>query len=325
MKRPSRAAAALAILIPILAVSAAIASARWWWLGELAASFAWQAGIASLIGAALLGVLRAWSMAVIALALGLVNAGAETSLAFRATPAPADGPTLCVTGANLLQTNRDYAAVERALAANDADVIALVELSLPMRAHLERTLSAWPHRFFSPAEPWDQDTWGLGLFSKRALASTERVHVFGCYAPAMRARVVVGSEHVDLCVVHVPRPGDAWRVERRNESIDNLIAAARFGPMSVLIGDLNMAPTSPRWRPLLARTRLSDSRIGFGRLPTWSFRRAGLRLSVPIDHVLTGARLCASERSTFAIPGSDHDGTFARLALSPPPDASDGR
>lgn len=324
MKRPSRGAAALAILIPILALNAAIASARWWWLGELAASFAWQAGIASLIGAALLGALRAWPMAAIAFALGLVNAGPETSVAFRATPTREGGPTLSVVGANLLQPNREYAAVERALAANDADVIALVELSLPMRAQLERTLTAWPHRFFSPAEPWDRDTWGLAVFSKRALSSPERVHVFGCYAPAIRASVDVGAERVDLCVVHVPRPGDAWRVERRNESIDNLIAAAEFGATSLLIGDLNTAPTSPRWPRLLAQTGLCDSRVGFGRLPTWSFRYAGLRFSVPIDHLLVGARLGAIERSTFVIPGSDHDGTFARFTLSTAPDGGRG-
>jgi endonuclease/exonuclease/phosphatase (EEP) superfamily protein YafD len=323
-----------------VASSAPILFARQVWFGELVASFEWQVGWTLAAAALSLALLRARRIALAVALLALVHVAPDLRLWLpreeSASAAGAAPQRLRLASANVLQPNRHHAEIGAALAATDADVIGVLELSLEMRTVLERELSAWPHRAFAPTrEPWSSSTWGIALFSKRPLHDVRFVQLIECYAPLIEARVEsaagADSQRLTLRLVHLPRPGSKWRVEVRNEALAQLASQFEWGPHTVVFGDLNTTSSSPAFGDLLERTALADSRQGFGRQSSWWLRSApnlrragapawlaqglGVRLGIAIDHVLTGAGLVAEERAVFELPFSDHGGVLADFSV----------
>ncbi len=327
-----------AAAIGLLGASTAGASALIWltpalWFGELVASFEFHVGLFALAAAASLALLRARWLAGVAALLGALHVAPDLSLSMRSSAASAatGATTLRVLSANVLQPNRHYDEIAQALIASDADVLGVIELSGPMLAVLERELVAWPHRVVAaPRRPAvGKSLWTTAIFSKRPLEDVRFVQVVDCYAPLIEARVRTPAP-VTIRLVHLPRPGERWRVEARNEGLEQLARDFEWGPQTVLMGDLNLTSGSPAFGRLLAGTGLSDSRQGFGRSPSWwlrsapTLRRAGapawltgvldLRLGIAIDHVLHGEGLAVRSREVIELPFSDHGGVLAELS-----------
>ena len=85
------------------------------------------------------------------------------------------------------------------------------------------------------------------------------------------------------------------------------------GAPVVMMGDFNTTPWSPVFRKLLGQNEWGDSRAGFGNQPTWPSWLGGL--GIPIDHALVASGVRVLNRSTFAIPGSDHRGLLLELGI----------
>lgn len=301
------------------AASALVMSARWLWLGELAASFQWHLGLGLVLVAGACVVLRARRLAtLVAVASGFLLAP-ELAL-YIGEPAAASGsPELVLVSANVLQPNRHHREIADALLASEGDVIAVVELSKPMRAELERRLERWPHRVFSPAGEWSEQTWGMGVFSRLPFREGERLYLPETYAPSLDLKLERDGTPLDLRVVHLPRPGaEDWRVEARNEALAELATRLEWTGTSALVGDLNTTSTSPVFPDLLESTGLRDSRQGFGRCVSWHLRSLRYPLGIAIDHALVGRDLQVLSRETFELPFSDHEGIRVRLALPTP-------
>jgi endonuclease/exonuclease/phosphatase (EEP) superfamily protein YafD len=306
----------IALVLALGAASAVAFSARWWWIGELAASFRWHLGWCAMLCGALLFALRMWRTACAAVILACLHVAPELQLALGARPQAASGHTLDIVEANVFWPNKRIAEVIDALRAADPDLIAFEELSPASREQLERALAAWPERVISPApESWSEGTWGVGLFSKLPLRNARRVPIGDAYAPLIEAQVELDGRVVTVRVVHVPRPGRVQHLARRASTLAALETELAWDERCVLVGDLNTTSTSPAFDELLERTHLRDSRAGFGRQPTWTLRKLGLPLSIAIDHVLVGANVAVIERETLSLPGSDHHAVRARLAL----------
>jgi endonuclease/exonuclease/phosphatase (EEP) superfamily protein YafD len=295
----------LSLAVALGAASLVVASARWWWVGELAASFRWHLGWLALCCGAVLFAMRTWRTACFALLLGVWHVAPELELSFGSPPSAAREHSLEIVAANVLWPNRRIGEIAEVLRAADPTLIAFEELSPASLAELEGALAAWPERVVSPPrEMWSDGTWGIGLFSKIPLRQVRRVPVGDSYAPLIEARVGLDGHELTIRVVHAPRPGRLHHLERD----------LRWDGGCILVGDLNTTSTSPAFDRLIERTGLRDSRRGFGREPTWTLRKLGLSLSIAIDHVLVGADLAVVERETLALPGSDHHAVRARLA-----------
>ena len=300
-----------------VAASLLVWSARWWWAGELAASFAWYLGLATLLGALLLVVLRSWISAGLAIVLGLLHAGPGLWLYVPEGGASVERAAgergFAVASCNLLWTNTRYAAFARWLEDNDPDVVICLELSLGWRA-LVTKLPDYPHVLLSPEpQTWNAGTWGAGILSRYPFDETRLIpEVEACLRPTLEARVRWRGESILVRGVHTPRPGRAWRIQNRNEVLQQLMDE-EWQANAILAGDLNLAGTSPVFADLLQATGLHDSRRGFGRQPTWTSGWPIAGLSVAIDHVLVGDAWRVVERRVSEIRGSDHLAVFARL------------
>lgn len=318
--RLRRSAIALVVLC-VVSCSAAIFSARWFWLGELAASFEWQLGWCVFAAAGVLLLLGARRLALVAAVLAVVHVAPESWLSVESAPHLSAGEAspgvLRVVSANLLQPNRHYSEIAAALKRTDADVICVVELSGPMREVLERELSAWPHRVIAnpTKRPYDGKAWTTGIFSKLPLGTPCFAPVTDSYAPLIEVHPECGVDGVVLRLVHLPRPGREWRVLARNEALSKIATEVEWTSRSIALGDFNTTSHSPAFGELLEATGLRDSRAGFGRQPSWWLRDLGFPLGIAIDHVLVGDAVEVRNRRTFALPFSDHGGVVVDLAL----------
>jgi len=282
--------------------------------------------LALLVGALPLVLLAAYPLLVAAVLLrsGVLQAaavlliGAHVVLvapSLRAAPVPdvaADVPRLRVVVANLYVRNPEPERAGAALRALRPDVLVVPELDGRGLVALRSSglLADLPYRVTQQ----DVGQESVGLFSRRPLRDLELRRVGGRVLP--RATVEVGGVPVRLLAAHPLPPlgglGPLWRV-----SLQDLAAeAARLGLPAVVAGDLNADRDHAAFRGLLdAGLRDAHDEVGRGLARTWP---AGLPL-LHLDHVLVRdapqARLVPLAVREVDVPGSDHRGVVADLAV----------
>jgi endonuclease/exonuclease/phosphatase family metal-dependent hydrolase len=292
-------------------------AAPWFWIGEILQDLRWHLGLASLAVALALLVARRPRRGALALLLAAFDLAPEARLYLPAAPIEAGAPRLVLATANVLFSNAERERLADALRASDAEVLALQELTPPLRSFLEQSLTALPHRAYSPEGTWPEGGAGLGLYSRTPLRDVRSLGLEVSYAPGLEATLDTAVGTVRIRVVHLQRPGKPWRLEQRSRGLGDL-ELLPWTERDLLVGDLNMTPSSPRFDRLLDRTELADSLSGHGRQPSyWKYPRLPRTLGVPIDHVLFGSAFGVAERRVFELPGSDHAGVRVELAPAP--------
>lgn len=314
----ARARAAVRLFAGGLVLESVVAAlALHFWPGELVASFGWHLGLAAAAAAVCAALVRAPFTALGLVLLAGLHAGPEARTFLSVPRGTTEAQAVRVAAANVLWSNPERDAVERWVREVDPDVLAVCELSQATRLLLETRLEEWPHRLRWPVleHEWDAGTWGLALFSKLPLEEPSiEFSALSSGFPILCARVRSGGTELALRSVHAMRPGNGWRIEVRRGVFDRLGELCRDEPQALALGDFNVAPTSPWFGRLLDAGRLSDTRPGYGRQPTWATPFWSGRWWIPIDHALVGAGLIVQGRRTGAIPGSDHRAVIVEVA-----------
>ena len=229
-------------------------------------------------------------------------------------PAGAEGAAeLRVVTFNQLNTNARVDTVLGALLAQDADLIALQELSPAVAAALETRLkTAYPYAEFRAAE----GTTGIGLFSRYPITSVAYEWI-----PQVQ-RATVRARGVDLTVlnVHAPAPYDPERSDGFLAAYDPRQREPRFGTLLerideasgplVVLGDFNLSDREPRYGDLSAR--LTDAyraaAWGFGfTFPNYTrVRGVPVPPLIRIDYVWMGGGVTPIDAEVVCEGGSDH-------------------
>jgi endonuclease/exonuclease/phosphatase (EEP) superfamily protein YafD len=217
-------------------------------------------------------------------------------------PVPPDADSqerLRIVAANVLEPNQEYGRVDELIREEQPDVVGLIEVTPGLLKALEPLRREFPYRTELP-------TGGRGFalwfrLPPRSMDAPE-VLVDGGNA-VVHATVTLGGVVRHLWLVHIPNPIG----RRRGSSNPDLSAIAeriRHTPGShVVFGDFNRTDGSPFLRDFLRATRLRDSRLGFGRQPSWpvwSWYR------IAIDHAFLSQDLAVAERRLGPPIGSDH-------------------
>ncbi len=77
----------------------------------------------------------------------------------------------------------------------------------------------------------------------------------------------------------------------------------RTGVSRIVVGDMNSTEGSPHFADFLRRAGLRDSRLGFGRQPSWP---TGWPYRIALDHAFVSDDLAVLERRLGPSIGSDH-------------------
>ncbi len=284
----------------------------WWWVADLFAHFRAQYVVTLIVGAGAAAALRRFRLAGLAGAVALTDLFTIVPLYLGRPAVPRDATHVRVLEINVQMDNPDHERLARLIAARDPDVVALVEYDDVWRVDLAPALAAYPYRFENARDDW----FGSAIYAKRPLTDGRAVYFGGSEAGASVATIDVGGTPVTFVVVHPPPPinaHDAADHARALAGIGDAIGSRSLGARVVVVGDLNTTPWSARFRDLVRRGRLHDTRRGFGLQWTWPVERP--LLWIPIDQCLVSDGIVAASRTIEPSIGSDHYPVLLDLAV----------
>jgi vancomycin resistance protein VanJ len=245
-------------------------------------------------------------------------------------PGKSEGPTVSTMTFNLGLSLTPPELLAQTVAAAQADIVAVQELTAQSAAVLTAELAAaYPYQIMAPAVA------STGLLSKLPIVSYQWLSPPGG-RPFLH--VVVDQEGNDLHIfpIHFFPPGIVWSdplhlprgiVEAglEKEVAYLLQQVAGVSEPVVVLGDFNLSDQSRAYAAMTASLRDGFRQAGFGLGRTFpnNFRLAGVRIPVPlvrIDYVFHSAHLEATSAMVNCIEGqSDHCAVLVVLREKEPP------
>lgn len=322
--------------LPAVVLTVAGFLGGWHWLIDLAAHFRLQYALGLTLLALLAAARRRWIRLAVLIAAAGVNGWLVASLwlppvgmppAASASPTAASSaaaPPLRLAVANVSTQNPRKAEALDAIAAMNADVVLLIEVSPEWFEVIPRHLPGY--RTVMARAQWDN--FGMALMvaddSPWACEGTTQ-WMPPDQLPAADAVLTRGNgERWRLLGVHPVPPMSARGAASRNETLATAAAWTHNHPddPKLLVGDLNATPWCTAFRELVAETGLINSMRGHGLAPSWpsldALPYAATAVGmIPIDHVMHSASIRTRKRQTFRIPGSDHRGVLVELQRVP--------
>lgn len=227
--------------------------------------------------------------------------------------AAAGAPTLTVAYSNIYYRNPTPEAAVRALLAEDADVMVMVELATPL---LNALLAAVPPDDY-PYRTGTQrgDAGAISLWSRFPITTGGVVKVED--RRTIDVTLDVGGSTVRVLAVHPNPPtldADRWR--QQLEAIGDRAVASEVP--TIVVGDLNASRWHPSFRTLLDRgLRDAHETLGHGWSTSWPMDDGVTPPPfVRIDHALFDDGVTPLAIRDLPMPGSDHKGFVVTFGLT---------
>ena len=281
---------------------------------ELTTHFRLQYALAATFCVILLLGFHSWRLLPLALCCALLNW--TLILPYYASPnrppALPGAIRLRLMHANVLGSNRDYAALTAAVEEARPDVLVLQEFTGQWEEQLRHPLgSQYPYSEVAPRPGGS----GMALFSRYPLEGAEVLNLDATSHLAIFARVNVDGVSVSVLALHPPTPMRPDKFTNRNAQFARAASIMREaqGP-KLIIGDLNTTMWSPYFTDLVRESGLRDARQGFGISPSWPVPLP-TPLQIPIDHCLVGGGVAVETIWTGGRTGSDHRPLIVELSV----------
>ena len=211
-------------------------------------------------------------------------------------PDPSSTDRVRLLMANLLVENSNHDALVRLIRRERPDIVGLVEFSNEWREGLEEVRRDYPYRVEVPL-----GARGLALWFREPPRKIHPPETPGALCwPLLHAEIDFAGRPRHLWLVH-PRSPFIRRGYPEHAALADRIWS--FGGSRVVMGDLNLSEGSPLFGDFLRDTALRDTRLGFGRQPTWP---ADWPYRIAIDHAFVSADLAVADRRLGPEIGSDH-------------------
>ncbi len=315
--RSSKAATACAWIAPlaVLLLSAARTIAGSYPF-ELLCHFQLQYFIASIVILLLLAVLRRPRAAILAGAALIVSGSALAPLWFtspndgaRAVAVPAKA--FRILHANVLSSNEQPAPLLDLIAREQPDLLALHEINARWIEALAVLAADYPYREGAQRE----DDFGILVLSRTPLRDVAIQRFGSSQVPNVTFQIQVHDVTLQFVAAHTMPPMSGAAQSARDEHLTRMIAFAktRSEPL-IIVGDLNTTMWSPSHRNLCNELGLTNTRRGFGILPSWPASLPSV-MRIPIDHCLVSDGITVLDCRLGPNIGSDHLPLIIDLAV----------
>lgn len=256
-----------------------------------------------------LGAREWWASAALAVAVASL---APLILSWQWTSGSVDGSgraAVTVVTANVLYDNTRLAAAYDDIAAQDADIVVLSEITDQNLPDLERhdLFSRYRYRIVGSGR-------GIVILSRLPILADGTSDWTSRDSHAVTVQTEVGA--VRLIGSHPATPmTDLERWKRELSAIAADVAAQ--GRPAIVVGDLNAGWAHPPFRAMLSTAKLTDAMAAAGHpwTMTWPTDHAPVPPFATLDHVLVTDGIGVVDADDFAVTGSDHRALWARLAL----------
>lgn len=223
---------------------------------------------------------------------------------------------------NVNKNNHQYSRVLELVRQEQPDFAVFIEIDANWIPQLDRfRQDLLPYAYSYPGSGVS----GIAVYSRHPLNQTE-VQFFGSRQAAITGQFRIGQTPIAFVAAHPLPPASSQYFAERNQQMEQISQYMQTlqTPM-LLLGDLNMTMWSPYYRRLIKQTGLSNTRDGFGILPSWPTRGNGdfvstltaLLFPIPIDHGLISSDLEVADMSIGSPVGSDHLPLLMNLRLAP--------
>ncbi len=166
---------------------------------------------------------------------------------------------------NVLRTNEQHSKTFDEILRQDADFVFLSEVHEEWIEHFEQAKAKYPHQK-KLAVP---DYTGVAFLSKLPWTQLEVITLGAVRNPSLMSRSRIRRIwRGDSLIEHIPLPPFGGRLtDSRDQQLLRLAERLKRQPRSLLFGDFNLSPWSPRFGKLLRQSNLTDASLGYGLAP----------------------------------------------------------
>ena len=227
--------------------------------------------------------------------------------------APPSAVTLRLISANILFNNPDVGDLGRDLAATDADVILLQEVSMENFAKLRMTglFEAYPHQVWNDL----RTIYSSAILSRLPITNEKAIDVAG--QRMGQATIATAAGSVRLTNVHTTAPETASKTAQWRSQLVGLAGLRDKGFRAVIMaGDFNATSDHQPFVALMASgLRDAFGEAGRGTGATWPQWKGPVMPLMRLDHVLVDDGVTVTSAEVQANRGSDHRRLAVELAL----------
>ena len=204
-----------------------------------------------------------------------------------------------ITSVNLLSSNSQENLVIKFLTKEDPDILILMEFTPKWEEKLDKVIKKYEYREIVPR----LDNFGIAVLSKYKMDSS--IDYFDLNnKPSIVSNLELENQILSVVATHPIPPVNQTTFENRNKQLSNIMRDRdKFSDNLIIAGDFNTSSFSNHFKKLVEGD-LTDSRIGFGLLPTWPSDYKILQTT--LDHFLVSNNLKVIDRNTGPNIGSDH-------------------
>ncbi len=216
-----------------------------------------------------------------------------------------------------VQNERDNEVI-KVVRDNHPDVALFLEVDRDAVENLKTGLKdTLPYSFRSPGG-------GLALLSRFPIQDSRGDNFKGKGGHNLIVTLEIDRQLIQLIGTHPLVPVKRKTFHSRNRQLAALSDyILGLNQPLILVGDFNLTPWSPYYRRFINKTKLHNTRLGFGILPSWPRPATHVHfaswliplMNIPIDHCLVSKHFGVARIYTGANANSDHASLIADLVL----------
>lgn len=205
-----------------------------------------------------------------------------------------------ISAINVLSSNTDYQKVIDFIHNENPEIVIIQEITPIWEAALNVALSQYSKQLIKNRN----DNFGIALYSKIELENLKISTLNGINLPSIQANFKIKNKKITLLATHPVPPINQDYFNKRNRQLLEIATFCNsISNEIIVIGDLNTTSFSRHFKRLQKKSKLIDSRKGFGIQPTWSALKG---INITLDHCLISKGLAVKNRKVGQNIGSDH-------------------